>query len=276
MLVEGNKSEPQLFNKCFRIINGRSKDINPEIISFGTTIYSLFKELMRSFSDNSDNIDIQAIDTINFLKDFFLAKINDLELKQNNFNNQNRKDLIKTFNDYIDILSSRSNKFTDIILIFDFDPHVPCFNEKNLDDLFKIFSDSTNKRGKLYINYPMHESFKCLVNEEGFLSQEEFNLRMWSKSKLRNDRYKKYAAKMNTDSVINLNSTCKIKSKYRLKSMIKMHDMKFKYIKNMSCTNIGICSDEHIVHKEIVSNMNKTGEIYELNTSVRFFLNYIE
>lgn len=50
-------------------------------------------------------------------------------------------------------------KYTDIYLIFDFDSHYHKFNPENLIDMIGFFVDSTDK-GKLYINYPMLESYR--------------------------------------------------------------------------------------------------------------------
>ena len=49
------------------------------------------------------------------------------------------------------------NKFTDILLIFDFDPQDARFNSDGLCKLQNLFSESTDQ-GQLYINYPMIES----------------------------------------------------------------------------------------------------------------------
>lgn len=59
-------------------------------------------------------------------------------------------------------------KYTDILLVFDFDPHDPRFDINQLILLQQIFSESTNQ-GQLYINYPMVESsidFLCFPEEE--------------------------------------------------------------------------------------------------------------
>lgn len=52
-----------------------------------------------------------------------------------------------------------SRKFTKIYLLFDFDPHHQKFDMGKLLNMLHLFHDSTNG-GKLYLNYPMIESFK--------------------------------------------------------------------------------------------------------------------
>lgn len=54
--------------------------------------------------------------------------------------------------------------FSDIFLVFDLDPHTPDFNEDALRKLLSHFNDSSDV-GKLYINYPMAESFYHVPHE---------------------------------------------------------------------------------------------------------------
>lgn len=65
-----------------------------------------------------------------------------------------------------------SVKYTNIYLIFDFDPHHHKYDIDNLKSMLVKFKDSTNG-GKLYINYPMVESYKHLkqMPDLGFLKR---------------------------------------------------------------------------------------------------------
>lgn len=58
-----------------------------------------------------------------------------------------------------------SGKYSDIFLIFDFDPHDRKFSAKKISELTNHFCDSTDF-GKLYINYPMLESFRHFPKKE--------------------------------------------------------------------------------------------------------------
>lgn len=49
--------------------------------------------------------------------------------------------------------------FSDIFLVFDLEPHDPHYDAKKLSKLQEYFNDSTDN-GKLYINYPMYESYR--------------------------------------------------------------------------------------------------------------------
>lgn len=52
-----------------------------------------------------------------------------------------------------------NTKFGEIYLIFDLDPQDSRYNEQKIKDMLKLFNNET-EHGKLYINYPMVESFK--------------------------------------------------------------------------------------------------------------------
>ena len=54
-------------------------------------------------------------------------------------------------------------KFTDIFLIFDMDPQDPKYDPDLLKKALEYFNDSTDN-GKLYINYPMLESYRHISN----------------------------------------------------------------------------------------------------------------
>ncbi|MBE6519871.1 MAG: hypothetical protein E7Z68_01970 [Thermoplasmata archaeon] len=52
-----------------------------------------------------------------------------------------------------------NERFTDVYLIFDFDPHDPRADFDMLRKMLRFFNDSTS-RGKLFINYPMMQSYR--------------------------------------------------------------------------------------------------------------------
>ena len=60
------------------------------------------------------------------------------------------------------------NDFTNIILVFDYERHDPTFSEEKIIEMQHFFEDSTDM-GKLYLNYPMIESYlhlKSIPDEE--------------------------------------------------------------------------------------------------------------
>lgn len=133
LIVEGAKTEPKLFKRIEKLLNLNNEVF--EIISFNTNIYSLYK------------------------------------IMKNNDFNLNIVDLLKELHpDNKEILN---NIFIYVYLIFDLDAHhckkQELRNIKDVvnDNLIKIkemvdyFNDETDPTiGKLYINYPMIESFK--------------------------------------------------------------------------------------------------------------------
>ena len=75
-----------------------------------------------------------------------------------------------------EILNKEYTEYSDILLIFDFDPQDPCYDPRKLDKLMKAFNDSTGN-GKLYLNYPMVESFFHL-NISNEIKNKEYQLKI--------------------------------------------------------------------------------------------------
>lgn len=119
-----------------------------EIIAYKTHVYAFYNRLKKDYSDELGNISFEYIDLPLFLNDY-------LDLSEDEVLNE--------------------SDFSDIILIFDFDPHDPQYDPDKLSDLLGNFSESTG-RGMLYINYPMVESYKDITSLEDPLFILDFNL----------------------------------------------------------------------------------------------------
>ena len=130
LIVEGNKTEPKIFNKIQELFG-----LDFEIFCFGTNIYSLYK-LMK---ENDFNVNIKDL-----LAEVHPEYKNDLD-----------------------------NQFVYTYLIFDLDPHHSKKEETRtieelvndniqiVESMANYFVDETDPTiGKLYINYPMIESYK--------------------------------------------------------------------------------------------------------------------
>lgn len=132
-IVEGDSKEPELLKKLFDIYNITDR----EIFSYGATIYDLYDKIEKEYG-----LEYEDIDIVLFLK---------------SLNNEK----------YNEILDKR---YTDIILIFDFDPQDNRYSNEKLKFMMKVFSNSM-ERGRLYINYPMVEAFYHInnLNTEQFL-----------------------------------------------------------------------------------------------------------
>lgn len=121
ILVEGAKTDVKLMNHLldvYHISNSHS------ITSYNTNIYNLYQEMF-------DGKDPSTIDLLQLLKE----KEVDVEKK-------------KLFDNY----------YSDIILIFDFDPQDHLYAANKVREMLEYFHESSDM-GKLYINYPMIESF---------------------------------------------------------------------------------------------------------------------
>ena len=136
-IVEGKKKEPELINKIYSKCFANE---NYEVFSYETNIHDLIERIYLN-----GEID-EAFSIQNFLRE----KCTD---------DENRKILNKIF--------------SDIFLIFDFDPHDKRINQGRLLELQKFYSESTDN-GRLYINFPSIESY-CNV---GKMPDNEFKNKM--------------------------------------------------------------------------------------------------
>lgn len=136
LLVEGEKLEVKLIEKAFQEYK---LDLNYSIYPYSTNIYDLYE---RMFKGNENDLD--ALDLLGVLKE---------------------RDPSNTILD---------EEFSDILLIFDYEPQDHLFSEERIKLMLNYFNESTDN-GKLYINYPMCESFKHLKSDP----DEEYILIVW-------------------------------------------------------------------------------------------------
>lgn len=119
-ICEGSDEE-KLFNKLFELY---PIDANYVLYQYQTNLHLFGKFLFEEYIDKGSDID--DLDIIQVLKDYRFESILDM-------------------------------KYTDILLVFDFDPQDPRYSPDRLKQLQYLFSESTNQ-GQLYINYPMIEA----------------------------------------------------------------------------------------------------------------------
>lgn len=125
-IVEGNHEKNELMK--FLLMIFPEIDINEEnIIVYGTNIYMLYEELVKEYHEDWD---LQDVDL-----PYIVSK-----------------------KESYDVLL-RKDDFVNIILIFDYERHDPNFDEDKISRMQQYFDDSTDV-GKLYINYPMVESYQ--------------------------------------------------------------------------------------------------------------------
>lgn len=134
ILVEGEKREVKMMNKMLSIYD--LSDI--QIVSYGANIYNLYKDMFED--KNPEDYDL-------------------LQVLKSRENDYKKKEI---FDQY----------YSDILLIFDLDPQDSSFQQENLIFMQGYFSESSDN-GKLYINYPMVESFYHMksIPDSGFPSR---------------------------------------------------------------------------------------------------------
>ena len=132
LIVEGPRDEETLVRKLWDRFD---RNANYIIVPYRTNVHVLIKDLFR------DGID-DDVDVVRYLKSSDIPE---------------------------DRRIAKSMAFTDVYLIFDFDPQDPLFDGGMLAKVLRFFSDSTD-HGKLFINYPMMQSYRHITgpHDDGF------------------------------------------------------------------------------------------------------------
>lgn len=126
-IVEGEIAEPALIKKIFDTFLPANAAF--DFYSYKTNLHTLAEHLESYYPDFDDYVDV-------------LAVLRELE------QNDERKAIL-------------SRKYTDIFYIFDFEPQNHTLHFGTISKLFDHLNDSADQ-GKLFINYPMLESYKHL------------------------------------------------------------------------------------------------------------------
>lgn len=165
LIVEGNHEKNKLFwliFKCFPEIN-----INmDEIWIYGTNIYQLYEDIVREYGEQwaMENEDIDL--------PFVISK------------KQKREKLCY------------KEDFTNIILVFDYERHDTNFSEDKICGMQRAFTDAADM-GKLYINYPMIESYQHLCKLPDY-EYEERRIPVWLRPG------KEYKAMVERETILDL------------------------------------------------------------------------
>ena len=138
IITEGKKTEPKLYRKAFELFPLFNKY---EIYSYKANAYDLYGYLKPYWDDGS------------------LEESEFLQILQEHEQNEEKKQIL-------------GQNFSDVFLIFDFDPHDHRYDFAKLQRLLTYFNESTES-GKLYINYPMVESYKHFLsmNDEVYIDR---------------------------------------------------------------------------------------------------------
>lgn len=145
-ILEGKKPDKAIFNQLKSIF---FKDRNVDFFYIGISIYGLYNKILSYKSD----IDIDFIDIFPIIKQIIVEQHNEKEFGE--------------FGEFDDFLNLKQNNISEIFLFFDYDgqdKNNSIKNPETIDAMLEFFNNET-EFGKLYINYPMVESYKHLIHD---------------------------------------------------------------------------------------------------------------
>lgn len=224
LLITEGKDEKKLFNKLLKKFSKQKV----EIVQFRTNIYQLFTSL-ESYNCDYKDLEITQV----------------LIEQCKNLTTAEKQILTQTY--------------SEIFLIFDFDPHDPLYNENKIIKLNEHFVDSSDY-GKLYINYPMVESFYHIDRDHYIKSIPDENFKLSTFNIRDLTGYKKDVGMKGF--ALNDND-----SKYTVAFAIEQHISKFKSI--IEITDSDVFLHEHLRDFLIAqcTKLRNTKEAFIVNTS---------
>lgn len=153
LIVEGNHEKNKLLNRILQSFPEMNID-KENILIYETNIYMLLSKIIEEYGEDwyEQDIDIP----------YLFSKIKGYAQRESKRN------------------------YTNVLLIFDYERHDPSFSQTGIERMQRYFSNSEDM-GKLYINYPMVESYMDL---EG-LNDPSFESRIVSSNMQNGDEYKK-------------------------------------------------------------------------------------
>lgn len=229
-ICEGEETERKFCNLIidrYFIDNKKPK----EYVAFGANIYSLYDEMSKD----------RDLDIIELIRE--KAKL--------------KKDMA-TYE------KLTMGGFDEVYLIFDYDFHAPQYSFEKILEMAEFFDNET-ENGKLYINYPMMESFKHFKS----IPDEDFNNYKISKEECL--KYKKIVGDVSCIKHFN-DITLPI-----LGIIIKQVLDKYGFISKKKLNNyetyLNEFSQSNLLHLQNKS-LSKDGKIFVLNTSILWGLDY--
>jgi len=229
-IAEGEKDEPLFITKMCREFRGDSVTV----YSYRTNIHILIAGLF-----GKDGLD-EDIDLMSHL----------ISREKDNV----QKEILR-------------KRFTDVFLVFDMDPQDTRIETDKIERMLSFFSDSADN-GKLYLNYPMLESYKHLRT----LNDPEFGERKVPLSEIR--VYKQTAGKECHRHLRDVNKYTKM----TFKALALMH---LKKANRLIGNGFVLPSKEEFLSRngtEILREqdreMKETASIYVLNTSLFNIIDY--
>lgn len=214
LIVEGELEEPRILDaKGKGILNLISNDF--QIFPYKTSIYDLYESYK-----NGEYDDIVS----------YLVNEKDLKLEDNEYS---------------------KTTFSAIYLVFDLDPHYHKYTDEIIIDLLNTFNNET-ELGKLYINYPMVESYYHIKS----LNDNEYYNRTIS---LRDFNGKKYKSLVSKETCFNHKPI----PRNAIQAIMKINYHKAELICN---SDFSIEIDHKLILNKELEIKNSKNELYVLNT----------
>lgn len=140
LIVEGQRREPQLLERELEVFGLADER---EVVPLGTDIHALLDFIDNQYGGAYEDIDLREV-VADYLGD--------------------RDDGASELGAIL------CGEYTDVLLVFDFDPQDNRFDAGRLRRLQSVYCDSTDL-GQLYINYPMVEAYRDFddVLDQGYL-----------------------------------------------------------------------------------------------------------
>ena len=233
VIVEGERKELNLVGRLRELFMPQ----NISIASYGTSLYKLYDNLVDCSDCNFEDLDLLLV--------------------------------LKEHEPVVEKKAVFDEKYTDILLIFDFDPQDNKFDVAKIRKLMDYFNDST-ENGKLYINYPMLESFYHLKNIKDVIVDESFKDTKFTLKELQEHQYKKRVVDEGTDLDISR------MSKEQVENIMYQQVCKSNYILDGNYKVLEDYSQEKMLM--LLDKQNNLliheGEAYVLNTCSFFVLEF--
>ena len=244
LIVEGHHEKNELFRLVFECFPELDIDMDSVWI-YGTNIYMLYEDIVKeygcSWAEEGMDIDLPFVISKKESPDTVCYK----------------------------------NNFTDIILVFDYERHDPKFSEDKISEMQTCFSDSTDM-GKLYLNYPMIESYLHL----SALPDEEYIDRSVPVSLQPGEKYKRRVHKESAiENVVGLphkiddllkkdpyNITDETKRRECCNSILDISDTQVKELLEEILHIVGDERKENTLKYQIQDWILKLGYVYENKT----------
>ena len=284
LLVEGDSAEPSLFRSL-----SEKFDLPFDIVSYGTNLYKLYERI---------------VDGAGFLnlKEVLIEKVNeDCKKYEDRLNDPSstasetaRNDWQKRLKKLEEERLTLQGDFAYTYLVYDCEIHhrdnggaetVDEARDRNLPILEKMleyFVDETDETvGRLYVNYPMVESWR---DADAFFD-EQYQDSVVSLDAITRDQYKSRVSQKRLSGKhaqlleLNVDKTRLLDYRYKFESIIRMMVFKLNRLANGEWAGLGYrryreCSEGTSILKKEAELMRTQRQISVLNTSLYAVLDY--